>query len=108
VWLPEVEAVSTYAEVIARPGAAVAALDGTVALSRDHRLVVVGPEGGWDAGEVSLAAEHGVPTVVLGAHVLRAETAALAAGALACALRAGLTAAAKPDSEDEDSTTFRR
>jgi hypothetical protein len=39
------------------------------------RAVAVGPEGGWDPSELGL----GLPTVGLGPHVLRAETAALAA-----------------------------
>jgi len=47
--------------------------------------VAVGPEGGWEASEVA-----GQPTVGLGPHVLRAETAAVAAGLLLCALREGV------------------
>lgn len=45
--------------------------------------LLVGPEGGFDEEEVMLAAARGVPAVSLGARVLRAETAALAAVALA-------------------------
>ena len=47
--------------------------------------VAVGPEGGWDPAEGS-----GRPRVGLGPTVLRAETAAVAAGLLLCALREGL------------------
>jgi 16S rRNA (uracil1498-N3)-methyltransferase len=47
--------------------------------------VLVGPEGGWDDAELAA----GLPRVGLGPHVLRAETAAVVAGALLCALRAG-------------------
>ena len=47
--------------------------------------VAVGPEGGWTPAELDA-----VPTTVgLGPHVLRAETAAVAAGVLIVALRAG-------------------
>jgi 16S rRNA (uracil1498-N3)-methyltransferase len=42
-------------------------------------LVVVGPEGGFDPGEVQLAKTHGFLTIGLGPRILRAETATLAA-----------------------------
>lgn len=49
-----------------------------------HRVVLIGPEGGWTDAERDL-----VPMAVgLGDHVLRAETAAVTAGALYTALRA--------------------
>ena len=51
------------------------------------RAVVVGPEGGFSAAELTLA-----PSVVLPGNVLRAETAALVAGAIVCGLRSGLLA----------------
>jgi 16S rRNA (uracil1498-N3)-methyltransferase len=54
-------------------------------VSLDRPVVLVGPEGGW-APEES-AAE--LPKVALGPHVLRAETAAIVAGALLSARRAG-------------------
>lgn len=41
--------------------------------------LVVGPEGGWSAAEVDAALAHGIVPVSLGSHILRAETAALAA-----------------------------
>ncbi len=47
--------------------------------------VAVGPEGGWDPSEA-----RGRQLVGLGPQVLRAETAALAAGLLLCALRQGV------------------
>ena len=47
--------------------------------------LAVGPEGGWDPSET-----RGRPLVGLGPRVLRAETAAVAAGLLLCALREGL------------------
>jgi 16S rRNA (uracil1498-N3)-methyltransferase len=45
--------------------------------------LMIGPEGGFSEEEVSLATARGVRTASLGARVLRAETAALAAAALA-------------------------
>lgn len=41
-------------------------------------LLFIGPEGGLDAEEVTLARKHGVQVVTLGSRILRAETAALA------------------------------
>lgn len=49
-------------------------------------LLMVGPEGGFTLREAELAAAAGVATVRLGAQVLRAETAALAAAALAASV----------------------
>jgi 16S rRNA (uracil1498-N3)-methyltransferase len=48
--------------------------------------VAVGPEGGWDSSETG----GGWSVVGLGPNVLRAETAAVAAGLLLCALREGV------------------
>ncbi len=45
-------------------------------------LVCVGPEGGWDAGELELALQSGYVPVTLGGNTLRTETAALAAVSL--------------------------
>lgn len=50
--------------------------------AQHNRITVVlfiGPEGGLTADEVRLAQQHGVQIVSLGPHILRAETAALAA-----------------------------
>jgi 16S rRNA (uracil1498-N3)-methyltransferase len=52
------------------------------------RVVAVGPEGGWDADELAAAGS----LLGLGPTVLRAETAAVAAGTLLCAFRAALIA----------------
>jgi 16S rRNA (uracil1498-N3)-methyltransferase len=54
----------------------------------ERATVLVGPEGGWSPGEVAVP----LPTVGLGPHVLRAETAAITAGAIFAALRSGLVA----------------
>jgi 16S rRNA (uracil1498-N3)-methyltransferase len=48
-------------------------------------LLLVGPEGGLDAGEIATAVRHGWARVRLGPHVLRSETAAVV-GAAAVAL----------------------
>ncbi len=57
--------------------------------------VAVGPEGGWDPSETG----PDRPLVGLGPHVLRAETATVAAGLLLCALRSGLVAPAPTPSD---------
>jgi 16S rRNA (uracil1498-N3)-methyltransferase len=49
--------------------------------------VLVGPEGGWSPAERSLASELGVPSLDLGPHVLRTDTAAVVAGVLLAAAR---------------------
>ncbi len=85
-WLPEVAPVATFAEVAALPGAALADRDGAPP-SLDHPVLLVGPEGGWDEAERAC----GLPAVGLGANVLRAETAAIAAGVLLGACRSGLS-----------------
>ncbi|NOT02747.1 MAG: 16S rRNA (uracil(1498)-N(3))-methyltransferase [Phycisphaerales bacterium] len=45
-------------------------------------LMLIGPEGGWSAGETEVAGRIGAITVRLGPHVMRIETAAIAAIAL--------------------------
>jgi 16S rRNA U1498 N3-methylase RsmE len=55
-----------------------------------QRVVAVGPEGGWSAEEL----DSGLPTVGFGLSVLRAETAAVTAGALLASLRTGTVAVA--------------
>ena len=57
----------------------------------DRPVVLIGPEGGWTPDERGA----GLPMVRLAANVLRAETAAITAGALLAALRAGLLAEAR-------------
>lgn len=84
-WLPEICGVVTFEEAAARPGAALADPAGAP-LGPADSTVLVGPEGGWSDTERAA----GLPLVALGPHVLRAETAALVAGALMAAHRAGL------------------
>lgn len=83
-YLPVVEPLATFADVAARPGAVVAQM-GAGPIASDARFVLVGPEGGFDDGELDTARA----TCSLGPHVLRAETAALAAGALLADRRRG-------------------
>jgi 16S rRNA (uracil1498-N3)-methyltransferase len=83
VWLPSIEPVTTVTALSA--GIALAHFDGAPP-SLDHPAVAIGPEGGWSDDELALDVAH----VALGPTVLRAETAAVAAGTLLAALRAGL------------------
>lgn len=82
-WLPEVD-LTTFAMVAGLPGAALAHPDGGPP-SLTRPTLLVGPEGGWSPEEEAAVPDH----VVVGIHVLRAETAAVVAGALLAALRAG-------------------
>ena len=90
-WLPAVDDVRSFAAVAGEPGAALADLDGDPP-SLDHPVALVGPEGGWSDEERGC----GLVRVCLGDTVLRAETAALAAGVLLCAMRAAVVAPARP------------
>jgi 16S rRNA (uracil1498-N3)-methyltransferase len=49
-------------------------------------LILIGPEGGFDPGEITVAMDHGFSSLGLGPRILRAETAALAAAAIAQAV----------------------
>jgi 16S rRNA (uracil1498-N3)-methyltransferase len=86
-WLPEVAPVSTVGELALLAGAppTLAHLGGDLP-SLDRPVVAVGPEGGWDEDELT----GGQARLGLGPTVLRAETAAVAAGTVLCALRGGL------------------
>lgn len=50
--------------------------------------ICIGPEGGWDQGEISAFTRAGFTAVRLGGTILRIETAAVAAGAIVSALLA--------------------
>jgi 16S rRNA (uracil1498-N3)-methyltransferase len=88
-WLPEVPPLATLPALLAEAGAVLADAGGGPPSLRQP-TVVVGPEGGFTAAERALAQG----TVALGPHVLRAETAAITAGALLVALRRGVVAPA--------------
>ena len=88
VWLPVIEELAGFdaaVEALAPDGVALAHPGGAPP-SLAHPAVMIGPEGGWAPEELG----RGLPTVALGPTVLRAETAAIAAGLLLCAIRAGL------------------
>jgi 16S rRNA (uracil1498-N3)-methyltransferase len=99
VWLPEISDTVGFAE-LARLGGdgevVLAQLSGDRPSLRQH-VVAVGPEGGWSGGELAA----GLPTVGFGLSVLRAETAAVTAGALLASLRTGTVAAAEGKDEKE-------
>ena len=84
-WLPEICDVATFAEVSAQPGACRADRGGGPP-SLAFPLILTGPEGGWDADEL----QADLPVIGLSDGVLRAETAAIAAGGVLAVLRAGL------------------
>jgi 16S rRNA (uracil1498-N3)-methyltransferase len=88
-WLPVVEEVADLDALLGRDGVALADRGGAPP-SLEHRLVLVGPEGGWAPEEVAAASGRGVPRVAVGGHVLRAETAAITVGGLLAGLRTGL------------------
>ncbi len=86
-WLPDVDGVLSVADLsdrLAPVPVALAQLGGEPP-GIEVPAVAVGPEGGWDRAET-----RGRALVGLGPTVLRAETAAVAAGLLLCALRVGL------------------
>ena len=85
--LPQVEPLRSFAEVTARAGVALADAQGSPP-SLTWPNVVVGPEGGWSAAEQ----KADLPHIRLAPTVLRAETAAVAAGAVLVALRELLVA----------------
>jgi 16S rRNA (uracil1498-N3)-methyltransferase len=90
VHLPQIDDVTSFSRLVADVGA-VGALahpgGGPISLSRP--AVLIGPEGGFSEDETAC----GLPTVSLGPGVLRAETAAVAASVLLCALRVGIVSA---------------
>ena len=62
-----------------------AALQAGASAEREHALAI-GPEGGWAPDEMALFAENAWTAVTLGPRILRAETAAIAAIAIAGSL----------------------
>jgi 16S rRNA (uracil1498-N3)-methyltransferase len=87
VWLPVVGAVQPFSAVAGSgPGACALAHRGAGPPDLARPCVLIGPEGGWADEELAC----GLPQVSLGPAVLRAETAAMAAGLFLGALRAGL------------------
>jgi len=87
-WLPRLDGVLDLAGMAAllAPVPLALAEPGAEPPGPATTAVAVGPEGGWDPGELGTASGQ----VGLGGAILRAETAALGAGMLLCALRDGL------------------
>ena len=77
VRLPSISGVLPALEWLARPDVAIAHFGGP-AVTPAVRSIAIGPEGGWSSTEVEASASM----VSLGSTVLRAETAAVAAGVL--------------------------
>jgi 16S rRNA (uracil1498-N3)-methyltransferase len=82
--LPELDALTPAVEWISRSDAAIAQFGGRH-LGTCDTSIAVGPEGGWSVAELAAAAH----AVSLGDTVLRAETAAIAAGTLLTAVGRG-------------------
>jgi 16S rRNA (uracil1498-N3)-methyltransferase len=87
-WIPDVVAVQPFEAVVEvlGPGRAALAQPGGQPPTLAWPAVLVGPEGGWAPEELGC----GLATVGLGPSVLRAESAAMAAGVLLSSLRSGL------------------
>ncbi len=81
VWLPRVHVGTTLDAVIAE-GVAFAE-PGGAPITAAHRMIAIGPEGGFAPDELERSRER----VSLGESILRAETAAIVAGTLMAACR---------------------
>ncbi len=77
VRLPNLDGIVPSTDWLSRPEVAIAHFGGDP-VGQQHFSIAIGPEGGWSPNEVSVA----MRTVTLGETVLRAETAAVAAGVL--------------------------
>ena len=93
-WLPSIEPMRDFRD-LERAGV-VLAVGGARAAAPGEHCVLVGPEGGWTQQELAAVPDH----VGLGPHVLRAETAAVAAATLLTARRSGLLPRRTPVSEE--------
>src|SRR5205823_4470744 len=95
---PQITSVATLREALAATAALKVVLSETAALENSLSMVLrnasgssselalaCGPEGGWTEDELRLFREHGWQEASLGPRVLRAETAAIAATAIAAA-----------------------
>lgn len=74
--------------LMTNPNECAIAEPGGAPLSETTRCVLVGPEGGWEEGELPKT----MARVGFGPTILRAETAAITAGVLLAAIRAGTIA----------------
>lgn len=92
-WLPELNGVVSLSELreSLSPEPLALAEPGGGSPAADLAALAVGPEGGWDPSELEGAGR----LVGLGQGILRAETAAVAAGFLLCALRDRIVVASR-------------
>jgi len=93
-WLPAVEPVRSFADVAGGAGVALADGDPAAAVPslESSPTILVGPEGGWSDEERRVGSGR---FVRFGGSVLRAETAAIAAGVLLSALRESVVSSGK-------------
>ncbi len=82
IWLPQVTFVSSFADVAALSGVAMADASGGQ-VTESCTCLAIGPEGGWSQSEYAF----NLPKVCLSDQVLRAETAAIVAGAMMASFR---------------------
>jgi 16S rRNA (uracil1498-N3)-methyltransferase len=90
-FVPHVAALSDFRAVAELPGAALAERTGAPP-SLSVPTLLIGPEGGWGSAEKASR----LPSVRIGAHTLRSETAAITAGALLVAIRSRLVGECVP------------
>jgi len=92
-WAPHIHLIMTLEELLARPaiGPRWVGLAGgappPATLGPDPLVVAIGPEGGWTDAEVRALTSAGFRATSFGPHVLRFETAALAAAAVIASSR---------------------
>ena len=82
IWLPQVTFVSSFLDVAALPGVAMADVSGGQ-VTASCTCLAIGPEGGWSQSEYAV----NLPKICLSDQVLRAETAAIVAGAMMASFR---------------------
>jgi len=82
IWLPQVTFVSSFVDVAALPGIAMADVSGGE-VTESCTCLAIGPEGGWSQSEYAV----NLPKICLSDQVLRAETAAIVAGAMMASFR---------------------
>jgi 16S rRNA (uracil1498-N3)-methyltransferase len=80
ILLSETEQTTTLASAMERKEAASGSSDAAPSITHS---IAIGPEGGWTPEEMSLFSQHAWQPVTLGPRILRAETAAIAAIAIA-------------------------
>ena len=83
LWLPRIDPVRAFGDLDLADAALAVSVGRT--LGDGENFVLTGPEGGWTDAELDAVPAH----VGLGPHIMRAETAAMAAGAVLCARRSG-------------------